>query len=266
MTSSVDATTGADRGQRARALLRRLASPSLVGLLVLSLLLNAFLVRAAFEYFKATIAIRLDPAGLKVYAADRGRPATGGAPVILFGDSRALMWAEPKAPPGHPIVNHGIGFQTTAELLIRLDTDVLQFRPAVVVLEGGVNDLKSIAEFPERRAQIVTDCENNLARIVDRTRQSGATVVLVTVFGIGDVSLWRRPFWSTEVAAAVRDVNAFLPTLVREGVVLFDANAVLDDDHGDIRRPYQLDYLHLSPAGYEALNQKLNPLLSALPR
>jgi lysophospholipase L1-like esterase len=265
MTSSV-AAADAVRGQRTRTLVRRIARPSLIGLLALSLLLNAFLVRAAFQYFKAAIAIRLDPAGLKVYAADRGKAAATGAPVVLFGDSRALMWSEPKAPPGHAIVNHGIGFQTTAELLLRLDADVLQLHPRIVVIEGGVNDLKSIAEFPERRAQIVTDCENNLARIVERTRQSGATVVLVTVFGIGDVSLWRRPFWTSEVAAAVREVNAFLPTLARDGVVLFDANAVLVDDHGDIRRPYQLDYLHLSPAGYEALNQKLSPLLSALPR
>jgi lysophospholipase L1-like esterase len=151
-------------------------------------------------------------------------------------------------------------------MLLRLDADVTSLRPAAVVIEGGVNDLKAIADFPEQRSRIVADCEANLRQIVERCRDSGATVVLVTVFGIGDVALWRRPFWSSEVAAAVREVNAFLPGLAGERVRLFDANPVLADARGQIQRVYQLDHLHLSPAGYAALNEKLSPFLAALPR
>jgi lysophospholipase L1-like esterase len=163
-------------------------------------------------------------------------------------------------------VNRGISYQTTAQMMLRIDADMGQLHPAVVVVEAGVNDLKTIASFPERRAEIVADCEANLEWIVDRCRRAGATVVLVSVFSIGDLPLWRRPFWSSDVVAAVREVNAFLPRLTGDKVVLFDANAVLVDEHGDIRRAYQLDYLHLSSAGYVALNERLMPLVSALPR
>jgi lysophospholipase L1-like esterase len=238
----------------------------LLVLLVLSLALNAYLVHAAVDYYKAAAAVRLDPAGLGVYAADRAKPAAGRPLLVFFGDSRALTWPEPTANTGYQTVNRGIGFQTTAQMLMRIDVDVVQLHPTVVVVEGGVNDLKTIASVPERHAAIVADCEANLAHIVDRCRQEGATVVLVTVFGIGDVSLWRKPFWSNEVAIAVREVNTFLRTLAGERVVLFDADPVLADERGTIQPSYQSDHLHLSSAGYAALNRKLVPFLSALPR
>lgn len=237
-------------------------SVALLACLVASLSANAYLVFQALDYYEAANAIRLDPVGLKVYAADRAKPNAGGPLAIFFGDSRALMWPAPVTPTGYRILNHGIGFQTTAQILMRFDEDVALFHPTVVVIEAGVNDLKAIAEFPERRAQIVDDCEANIARIVERSRDIGANVVVATVFDIGDVSLWRRPFWSSDVAAAVREVNAYLPKLAGEHVMLFDAGPILDDAQGRIQPAYQLDYLHLSSAGYSALNRKLTELLA----
>jgi lysophospholipase L1-like esterase len=224
------------------------------------------LLRAALAYFRAGEAIRLDPAGLNVYAAERERPLADRPLVVLFGDSRALMWSPPTAPAGCRTINRGIGFQTTAQMLLRLEADVTSLRPAVVVIEGGVNDLKAIADFPDQHRRIVDDCEANLQLMVERCRRSGASVVLVTVFGIGDVALWRRPFWSSQVADAVGEVNAFLSRLAGDKVVLFDANRVLANGQGQIRHAYQLDHLHLSPAGYAALNERLSPLLASLLR
>ncbi len=233
--------------------------------LILSLGGNAALVHAALHYFEASEAIRLDPGGLKVYATDRATPSQDRPLLVFFGDSRAFMWSEPTAPIGYRIVNRGISYQTTAQMLLRFDADVGELHPAVVVFEGGVNDLKTIASFPERRSEIISECEANIERIVESCRRVGAAVVLAKVFSIGDVPLWRRPFWSNDVASAVREVNAFFPKLTGDRVVLFDANSVLVDEHGDVRRGYQLDYLHLSSAGYAALNEKLVPLLSSLP-
>ncbi len=237
-----------------------------LALIVVSFCATAGLLRVALDYFRAGESIRLDPAGLSVYATERGRAPAGPPLLVFFGDSRALMWAQPTEPTSFRMINRGIGFQTTAQMLLRLAADVTSLRPAVVVVEGGVNDLKTIADFPDQRSRIIAECEANLSQIVERCRKSGATVVLVTVFGIGDVALWRRPFWSSQVAEAVREVNAFLPRLAGEGVRLFDANPVLADGRGQIQHAYQLDYLHLSPAGYAALNQRLSPLLASLPR
>ncbi len=244
----------------------RIARFALPALLALSLAANVILVRQWIAAVSASHVARLDPAQLGVHEADRAKapPAT---PVLeLFGDSRAAMWPAPAALPGYTVVNRGIGYQTTAQIALRIDADVVPLHPAVVVLEAGVNDLKTIADVPAQRTRIVADCEANLRRIVDRCRAAASTVVVVSIFDIGDVPLWREPFWSDDVAAAVREVNAFLPTLIRDGVVFLDAGAVLDDARGKVKPSYQFDYLHLNPAGYDALDEKLVPLVRALPR
>jgi lysophospholipase L1-like esterase len=243
----------------------RIVRIALPALLAVSLAANVLLVRQWIADVSASHVARLDPAQLGVHEADRAKapPAT---PVLeLFGDSRAAMWPPP-ALPGYTVVNRGIGYQTTAQIALRIDADVVPLHPAVVVLEAGVNDLKTIADIPAQRTRIVADCEANLRRIVDRCRAAASTVVVVSIFDIGDVPLWREPFWSDDVAAAVREVNAFLPTLTRDGVVLLDAGVVLDDARGKVKPPYQFDYLHLNPAGYDALDEKLVPLVRALPR
>ena len=242
----------------------RVATWVLAALLAAALASNLVFVRVAQGYFRKELAVRLDPAGLKTYAADRAKPLAGGPLLVFFGDSRAAMWPDPQQPTGFRIVNHGIGYQTTEQILLRVNEDAVSLRPSAVVLEAGVNDLKSIAEMPEQRAQIVADCEANLSRIVERLTSTGATVILVSVFEIGDVSLLKRPFWSDDVSAAVREVNAFLATLAGPKVILFDANKVLDDGHGHVVRDYQMDYLHLVPAGYSALNAKLVSILATV--
>jgi lysophospholipase L1-like esterase len=235
-------------------------------LLAIAVASDAFLVRVAFEYFKRAEAIRLDPAGLKTYAGERAGPPKDSPVLVFFGDSRALMWGSPTQLTSYRIVNRGVGFQTTAQILLRLDADVVQLHPSVVVLEAGINDLKTIAEFPERRREIVADCEANLAKIVEGCHRAGAEVVLVTVFEVGHVSLWRRPFWSSQVHEAVGEVNAYLRTMTGDRVVLFDVNPVLTEGRDEVEPQYQLDYLHLSSNGYEALNRKLAAVLLALPK
>ena len=243
----------------------RIAWVVLAALLVLSLGANALLVQVALKRFSEELGVRLDPTGLKLYEGDRQKGPPAGPVLLFFGDSRARMWPEPESVAGFHVVNHAIGNQTTAQILMRVDSDVVPVHPSVVVLEAGVNDLKAIPQFPERRAEIVADCEANLERIVNSCRRSGATVVVVSVFAIGDVSLWRRLFWSDDVSAAVREVNAFLPRLVGPHVLFFDAAPILGEP-GRVEHEYQLDYLHLTPAGYRALDGKLIPLLAALPR
>jgi lysophospholipase L1-like esterase len=230
--------------------------------LAASLAANALLFASGERERRDENAVRLDPAGLRVYR-DAPLPPAGRPVLVLFGDSRAAMWTPPSLPE-FEVVDRGVGNQTTAQVLLRIDADVKPLRPAVVVLEAGVNDLKTIPQFPDRRAEIVAACEANLRTIVEELSGDGGTVVLTTVFAIGDVPLWRKPFWSDDVASAVREVNAFLGTLATGRVVLFDADRVLDDANGKIKPNFQFDYLHLVPAGYAALNDALVPLVKTL--
>ncbi|MGH7271901.1 MAG: hypothetical protein ACREJ3_15840, partial [Polyangiaceae bacterium] len=96
---------------------RILAIGALIGL-GMSLLANVLLVRAAWRYYGRASAIRLDPLGLDVYAKERTAPPPRDQPLlVLFGDSRAAMWGDLPSLRGYRVLNRGIGFQTTAQIL-----------------------------------------------------------------------------------------------------------------------------------------------------
>jgi lysophospholipase L1-like esterase len=174
------------------------------------------------------------------------------------------MWAPPTLE-GYEVVNRGVGNQTTQQGLLRFDREIPALRPAVVLIELGVNDLRSIPMFPDRRDDIVRECKENLRQLVEKSRALGATVVLTTIFPLGDVSIFRRLVWTPEpVFWAIVEVNEYIRTLAAERVVVFAAEPIIASA-GKIKGPFQTDYLHESPAAYQALNTALATLLRHVP-
>ncbi len=232
-------------------------------LLLGSLASNLFLGLWARTYYLELNRTRLDPVGLAVYA-DSTVPAKSGSKkrLLFYGDSRAYAWPAPAGAARYEVINRGIGGQTTAQILARIDADVTQVQPDLVIIQAGINDLKTIGLFPARRDEIVATCKKNLAAMVQRTTAQGATVILTTVFPAAQPSLLRRPFWSDAVGAAIVEVNEYSKTLVNEQLLLFDSAAVLTDETGAIRPEYSYDLLHLNQEGYSVLNQALDLLLA----
>jgi lysophospholipase L1-like esterase len=181
--------------------------------------------------------------------------------VLFFGDSRARDWTAPNVP-GYRFVNRGIGGQTTEQVRGRFDAHVAPLSPWIVVLQAGINDLKAIPLLPARRDQIVADCKANLRNIVSRARSAGATVIVTTIFPPGEVSLERRPIWSSDVGKSVEEVNADLRTLAGEGVVILDAWKLLEAN-GRLRDGLGIDTLHLNSKGYDVLNGELEKMIRA---
>jgi lysophospholipase L1-like esterase len=67
--------------------------------------------------------------------------------------------------------NAGIGGNTTAQMLARLDVDVLAYKPRCVVLMGGTNDLPGDGDAAQA----------NIAAIVQRLTDAGIGVALCTI-------------------------------------------------------------------------------------
>lgn len=241
-----------------------LARGAFAAILLASIGLNVGLGQLAAKGNKEHAAVRLDPLGLDIYPVgpDPAVPDSSRR-VVFFGDSRAQNWPPPTVE-GVQFVNRGIGHQTTAQVIERFDRHVAALKPRAIVVEVGVNDLKQIAVFPERRAEIVERCRKNIDAIVARSRALGAAVVLVTVFPVGAIPLYRRPFWREEVRGAVSEVNAHIRAQARDGVVVFDAEPLLVDASGVTRGELSIDFLHLNTAGYAALNGGLAPILTKL--
>lgn len=224
-------------------------------LLVLSLAANIGAVWLAKHLYAKENAVRLDPLQLSLYPdAAPKNPALRR--IVLFGDSRALGWVAP-AIQGAEIVNRGIGDQSSEQIRLRYAAHVQPLKADTLILQLGVNDLKTIPLFPEQRTAIVERLKTNIKALVQQARADGSEVILTTIFPLGKVPLERRLVWSDEVAPAIRELNSFIQSLATEGVRVFDAFTILQNEPDLIRAEYSRDLLHLSPAGYAALNQDL---------
>ena len=239
---------------------------SLAVVLLGSIVLNCFLYKQGRQYYLELNAARLDPLGMNYYSTAVA-PAKLLDPelttVVFFGDSRAANWPSPDLE-GFEFTNRGIGAQTSAQAAGRFGHHVKPLQPQLIVVQVGINDLKTIPLFPERKESIIRNCEENIQQIVRWSIDMGAEVVLTTIFPIGEVTMERKPFWSNDVAVAVETVNEYIHSLAGEDVVVFDAFAVLVGDDGAIDPEYSQDLLHLNVAGYARLNSELVKTLRRL--
>jgi len=197
---------------------------------------------------------RLDPLGLSRWGA---APETGDRHrVVILGDSRAAHWPVPD-DGSMAVLNRGISGQTTHQVLGRFDAHVAALAPDVVVIQVGVNDLKCIPLLPDRADQIEAECLENIRRIVERARGAGATVIVTTIFPHARIPLHRRPFFDSRVTRAIERVNEAIRSMATSDIVVLDSAILLAGSDGLIRPEFSRDLLHVSPAGYAVLNEKL---------
>jgi len=241
--------------------LKTLLLAILIALLAVSAGLNMLLYQQGRSFYLQLNGVRLDPLGLSIYSGHKMPPSNGLPTIVFLGDSRAEGWKAPAGLSG-TIINRGIGNQTSIQVLGRFAQDVLPLKPDVIVLQVGVNDLKTIPLFPENKARIIADLKTNIQQLIDLSVQNGARVILTTLFPVGRVPLERRPFWSDEVALAVKEVNQHLASLATDKVIIFDTTPILANAEGLVNETYSRDLLHLNAKGYEALNPELIRLIN----
>lgn len=105
--------------------------------------------------------------------------------IVAFGDSitygtgveRNECWVSllGKSLKGIKAVNAGVGGNTSAEGLARIDKDVLAYMPGLVLVEFGGND-----SVHDTRAVSVAQFEKNLLTINEKVKAKGGEVVFVT--------------------------------------------------------------------------------------
>lgn len=242
--------------------------PAAFGLVLLALVAalaaSALLYRRTVRTEREAAALRLDPTRAERFErvnAALGAPDSAVARIVFFGDSRIEMWGGLPSVPGAAAVNRGCGGETTAQLLLRLERDVIALAPRVVVIQAGINDLKEIGLFRDRERPIAEGCMDRLDTLVARLRARDIEVVALTVFPVGRIPLARRTIWSDRTRAAVAAVNDHLRAIAGPGVTVVDCDPLLAK--GDRLDPrYELDALHLNAAGYRALDGLLTPVLT----
>jgi lysophospholipase L1-like esterase len=227
--------------------------------LILSLVLNSYLFLKAKQYYLELNGTRLDPLGLSFYPLESTAEVKEGEMItaVFFGDSRAAQWPDPVGLDGYRFVNRGIGSQTSAQVAARFQQHIVPLRPDLIIVQMCINDLKTMPLFPQNEQAIIQNCLANIDQVLAEAEQIDATVILTTVFPVGDVPLERRIVWSPAIAAAVTAVNEQIRTKASNNVYMFDTFELLIDERGLLKREFAFDELHLNEAGYAHINEEL---------
>lgn len=163
-----------------------------------------------------------------------------GENIICFGDSLTYGTgaARNKSYPaqlseiiGQPVINAGIPGNTTADGLERLETDVLERSPRIVLITLGGNDMKNGVDK--------TTAFKNLREIVEAIQAQEALVV------IGGVNMlfWDRGY-KAEYEKLADETGALLIPNVLKGLI----------GHGDLMS----DTIHPNGAGYEIMAKRFH--------
>ncbi|MDJ0631980.1 MAG: GDSL-type esterase/lipase family protein [Xenococcaceae cyanobacterium MO_188.B29] len=236
-------------------------------LLLVSLLANFSLYKELKLVYLSLYATSLNPLSIQRYSPDKiPKITTENSPkVVFFGDSRAVGWSKPELTE-FQFINRGVGGQTSAQVLGRFDQHVAILNPDIIVVQVGINDLRMLPRSPNTREDIVKNCQENIAQIVQKAQEIGAKVILTTIFplGEGNIPLKQRLFWPSinQMKQDINSVNNYIKTLESD-VVILDAYNLLKSHEANYSNYYR-DLLHLNGRGYEFLNQQLSKLLAEL--
>jgi lysophospholipase L1-like esterase len=182
------------------------------------------------------------------YREDNARlapPRAGERRVVFYGDSITDAWG--RAPgttffPGKPYVNRGISGQTTAQMLVRFQQDVIDLQPAAVVILAGTNDIAGNTGLATP-AMI----EDNVRAMTTLAQCAGIRVILASVLPTTDYP-WHP---GLQPAGKIRALNDWLKTYAAShGATYLDYYSALANADGGMDPKLASDGVHPTPAGY----------------
>jgi lysophospholipase L1-like esterase len=176
--------------------------------------------------------------------------------VVFFGDSITDNWSKAGYGgffPGQPYLNRGIGGQTTSQMLLRFQPDVIALQPDAVVILAGTNDIAG-----NSGPVGLETVEQNLATMAELAKLHGIRVVLASILPVSDDKKdpEGKPLLRTQdrPPAKVRALNAWLQDYARRnGHVYLEYFSAVADGSGLLKAELNNDGLHPNAAGYAVM-------------
>lgn len=234
------------------------------------------------KYAISAIAMLLSACGAGVAGSSAGQTSVPTQPVVrapdqpvdahplytdkvgFIGDSITFLWNAENRLQGQDLLSAhlpsffdaGVSGNETGQMLARFDTDVLANHPDVVVILGGVNDIKnSVDAEPAAIA-------SNIFAMVQKAESSGAKVVVGTVMAIG-IAYAPQTFLD-QAGPRIDALNKLLVAGASAyGYTIVDYHTPMLAADGTANGEFLADGLHPNDAGYAVMWKVLMPLLPA---
>lgn len=167
--------------------------------------------------------------------------------VVFMGNSITEGWAHahPAFFTVHPFINRGIGGQTTPQMLQRFQQDVIDLKPAVVVILAGTNDIAG-----NTGPMTIDEIMDNIRAMAKAATDYEIKVVLCSVLPAAEY------YWNPgqNPRARIPALNALIEAYCAEkGHAYVDYYSAMTDDDGGLPPIYSDDGVHPNTNGYRVM-------------
>lgn len=167
--------------------------------------------------------------------------------IVFMGNSITEGWikSRPEFFEGKPYVNRGISGQTTPQMLLRFRQDVIDLKPAAVVILAGINDIAG--NTGPSTIEMIMD---NLISMAELATSNHIKVIFCSVLPAKDFP-WRP---GLKPAEKVIKLNALLQSYAKEhNLVYVDYFSAMVDDFNGLREDFGYDGVHPNALGYSIM-------------
>jgi len=176
--------------------------------------------------------------------------------VVFMGNSITEGWA--KAHPdwfkANNYIGRGIGGQTSPQMLLRFQADVIALQPDVVVINAGTND---IAENTGTYHPSFTLA--NIKSMAEIARANGIKVILTSVLP-HDGFRWNKEV--TDVVRKVDELNMAIKSYADENKIPYvDYHVDMRDEKGAMKAELSNDGVHPYPDAYLIMEALVKPVI-----
>ena len=184
----------------------------------------------------------------KAENAKLGPPTPGQQRVVFYGDSITDNWGRAfgKFFPDKPWVNRGISGQTTQQMVLRLDQDVIALQPEAVVILAVTNDIAG-----NTGPETLDEIETNYRTMVQLALASHVRVVVASVLPASEFP-WNK---SVDPRDEIKALNSWLQQFAQQhGLVYVDYYSAMATPDAAMKPELAVDkYVHPNNAGYTVM-------------
>src|SRR5206468_11235870 len=187
--------------------------------------------------------------------------------VVFMGDSITDLWRLEEYFPAKSYVTRGIGGQTTPQMLVRMYPDVIDLRPAVMVLLAGTNDIAR--NTGPMTAEMI---QENIMAMTELAQHHGIKVILCSILPVSDYPFLKQQSGPAVASAGpgqgaprvkmtegrppadILKLNAWMKDYAaRTNAIYVDYFKAVVDEKGWLKDAYTADGLHPNAEGYKVM-------------
>ena len=170
--------------------------------------------------------------------------------LIFIGNSITANWINLRSSFffENKFANRGVGGQTSSQILLRFQQDVVDLGIKKVVLNAGINDIGEGDGFYNQQQTL-----RNIESMIAIAKQNDIQLILSSVLPATDIYV-NRFEKIADVQQKIEQLNKEILNLAFQyDLVYIDYNTKLSNQDGTFKESYTFDGVHPNEGGYEIM-------------